>query len=97
MIDPDQILSYFVTPEASGNARTGYLDDEAAALVAQGRSETDDEKRREIYYQIQERWLDGPLFYLFNIPYVAAVSTRIKGYHQNPLGPWYFLDMYVEE
>jgi peptide/nickel transport system substrate-binding protein len=97
MIDPDQILSYFVAPEASSNARTGYLDEEAAALVAAGRSETDDERRREIYYEIQERWLDGPLFYLFNIPYVAAVSTRVKGYHQNPLGPWYFLDMYIEE
>jgi peptide/nickel transport system substrate-binding protein len=97
MIDPDQILSYFVAPEASSNARTGYLDEEAAALVAEGRSETDDDKRREIYYEIQERWLDGPLFYLFNIPYVAAVSQRIKGYHQNPLGPWYFVDMYIEE
>ena len=97
MIDPDQILTYFVQPEASGNARTGYLDEEAAALVTQGRSETDDEARREIYYEIQERWLDGPLFYLFNIPYIAAVSNRIKGYHQNPLGPWYFQDMYIEE
>ncbi|MEX2314843.1 MAG: ABC transporter substrate-binding protein, partial [Thermomicrobiales bacterium] len=97
MIDPDQILSYFVHPDASGNARTGYLDQEAADLVVEARGEVDNDRRRELYYEIQERWLDGPLFYLFNIPYVAAVSTRIKGYHQNPLGPWYFLDMYVEE
>jgi peptide/nickel transport system substrate-binding protein len=97
MIDPDQILSYFVQPEASGHARTGYLDQEASDLVTAGRVEVDDEKRREIYYEIQERWLDGPLFYLFNIPYIAAVGQHIKGYHQNPLGPWYFLDMYIEE
>jgi len=97
MIDPDQILSYFVQPEASGHARTGYYDEQASQLVTEGRGEVDDERRREIYYEIQQRWLDGPLFYLFNIPYVAAVSSRIKGYHQNPLGPWYFKDMYVEE
>ncbi len=97
MIDPDQILSYFVLPESSGHARTGYLDQEAADLVVAARGEVDDAKRREMYYEIQERWLDGPLFYLFNIPYIAVVGQHIKGYHQNPLGPWYFLDMYVEE
>jgi peptide/nickel transport system substrate-binding protein len=97
MIDPDQILSYFVLPESSGHARTGYLNEEAAELVVAARGEVDPDKRREMYYQIQELWLDGPLFYLFNIPYVAAVNKRIKGYHQNPLGPWYFLDMYIEE
>src|SRR4029079_17528367 len=60
MIDPDQILSYYVQPEASANARTGYLDQEAADLVSQGRTETDDDKRREIYYEIQKRCLDFP-------------------------------------
>jgi len=95
MIDPDQILSYYVQPEASANARTGYLDQEAADLVSQGRTETDDDKRREIYYEIQKRCLDFPMFYLYNIPYVVAVNQRIKGYHQNPLGPWYFEDMYM--
>lgn len=97
MIDPDQILSYFVLPESSGHARTGYLNQEAADLVIAARGEVDDEKRREMYYKVQELWLDGPLFYLFNIPYVAAVGKHVQGYHQNPLGPWYFLDMYVEE
>jgi peptide/nickel transport system substrate-binding protein len=97
MIDPDQILSYFVLPESSGNARTGYIDQRSAELVVAARGETDDAKRREMYYEVQERWLDGPLFYLFNIPYIAVVGKHIKGYRQNPLGPWYFLDMYIEE
>jgi peptide/nickel transport system substrate-binding protein len=97
MIDPDQILSYYVQGDASFHGQTGYLDQVASDLVSQGRTETDDEKRREIYYEIQERWLDGPTLFLFNIPYVAAVGSHIKGYHQNPLGPWYFLDMYIEE
>jgi peptide/nickel transport system substrate-binding protein len=96
MIDPDQILSYFVLPESSGNARTGYHNEEAAELVIAARGETDDAARREMYYRIQELWLEGPLFYLFNIPYIAAVGTHVKGYHQNPLGPWYFVDMSVE-
>ncbi len=97
MIDPDQILSYYVIPDSSYNGRTGYLDEEAAAMVVEARGETDEDKRRELYYEVQARWLDGPLFFLFNIPYVVAVNQRIKGYHQNPLGPWYFRDMYIEE
>lgn len=97
MIDPDQILSYFVLPESSGNARTGFMDERSAELVREARGEVDDAKRREMYYEVQERWLDGPLFYLFNIPYLAVTGKHIKGYHQNPLGPWYFVDMYIEE
>ena len=97
MIDPDQILSYFVLPASSGNARTGYDNAEAAELVIAARGEVDEEKRREMYYRVQELWMEGPLFYLFNIPYIAAVGSHVKGYHQNPLGPWYFVDMYVEE
>lgn len=97
MIDPDQILSYYVVPDASANARTGYLDQEAVDMVIAARSETDEDKRRELYYQVQERWLDGPMFFLYNVPYTVALNKRIKGYHQNPLGPWYLRDIYIEE
>ncbi len=97
MIDPDQILSYYVVPDASANARTGYLDQEAVDMVVAARSETDEDARRELYYQVQERWLDGPMFFLYNVPYTVALNKRIKGYHQNPLGPWYLADIYIEE
>jgi peptide/nickel transport system substrate-binding protein len=97
MIDPDQILSYYVVPESSANARTGYLDQEAVDMVIAARSETDEDARRELYYQVQERWLEGPMFFLYNVPYTVALNKRIKGYHQNPLGPWYLADIYIEE
>jgi peptide/nickel transport system substrate-binding protein len=97
MIDPDQILSYYVVPESSANARTGYEDQEAIEMVIAARSETDEDARRELYYQVQERWLDGPMFFLYNVPYTVALNKRIKGYHQNPLGPWYLADIYIEE
>jgi peptide/nickel transport system substrate-binding protein len=97
MIDPDQILSYYVVPDASANARTGYLDQEAVDMVIAARSETDEDARRELYYQVQERWLEGPMFFLYNVPYTVALNKRIKGYHQNPLGPWYLADIYIEE
>jgi peptide/nickel transport system substrate-binding protein len=97
MIDPDQILSYYVHPDASANARTGYLDQEAVDMVVAARSETDEDARRELYYQVQERWLNGPQFFLYNVPYTVALNKRIKGYKQNPLGPWYFRDIYIEE
>lgn len=97
MIDPDQILSYFVLPEASDHARTGYSNPEAEALVIAARKELDPEKRREMYYEVQRIWHeDGPLIPLYNIPYIAAVRSHVKGYWQHPLGPYGFITTWVE-
>lgn len=91
MIDPDQILSYFVLPEASDHARTGYSNPEAEALVIAARKELDPEKRREMYYEVQRIWHeDGPLIPLYNIPYIAAMTKNVQGYWQHPLGPYGF-------
>lgn len=98
MIDPDQILSYFVLPESSGHARTGYLNQEAADLVLAAQTELDPDARQEMYYEVQKLWGDdGPLFYLFNIPYVDALATKVKGFYHHPLGPWGFVTTYIEE
>jgi peptide/nickel transport system substrate-binding protein len=98
MIDPDQILSYFVLPESSGNARTGYINEEAVELVLAAKTELDPDARQEMYYEVQKLWGDdGPLFYLFNIPYVDALATKVKGFYHHPLGPWGFVTTYIEE
>lgn len=98
MIDPDQILSYFVLPEASDHARTGYSNPEAEELVIQARSELDSDKRREAYYQVQKLWHeDGPLMELYNLPYIAATQAYVKGYWQHPLGPYGFITTWLDK
>jgi peptide/nickel transport system substrate-binding protein len=98
MIDPDQILSYFVLPESSSNARTGYLNQESADLVLAAKVELDPDAREEMYYEVQRIWAeDGPLFYLFNIPYIDVLQNHVKGYFHHPLGPHGFVTTYIEE
>ncbi len=98
MIDPDQILSYFVLPESSGNARTGYLNEESVDLVLKAKVELDPDARQEMYYEVQRLWAeDGPLFYLFNIPYIDVLANKVKGYFHHPLGPHGFITTYIEE
>jgi peptide/nickel transport system substrate-binding protein len=98
MIDPDQILSYFVLPESSGHARTGYLNQESVDLVLAAKVELDPDARQEMYYEVQRLWAeDGPLFYLFNIPYIDVFRKHVKGYYHHPLGGHGFITTYIEE
>ena len=79
MIDPDQILTYYVLPESSDHGRTGYFNQEAADLVLAAKTELDPEKRQEMYYEVQRIYAeDGMLFYLFNIPYIDVLAANIK-------------------
>ncbi len=97
MIDPDQILTYFVLPESSGHARTGYSNPEAEELVLAAKVELDPDTRQEMYYKVQALWAeDGPLFYLFSIPYIDALQTNIHGFWHHPLGPYGFIDTWKE-
>lgn len=97
MIDPDQILTYYVLPESSGHGRTGYFNQEAADLVLAAQTELDPDTRQEMYYEVQRIYAeDGMLFYLFNIPYIDVLQANIKGFYHHPLGPWGWVTTYKE-
>ncbi|HVB64201.1 MAG TPA: ABC transporter substrate-binding protein [Nitrolancea sp.] len=97
MIDPDEIVGYFVTPENSENARSGWVNQQAVDLAHQAQAEQDPEKRRQDYYQIQKIYKEeGPMIFTFDVPYVVVLSPKIKGYWQNPLGAYLFANVYLE-
>ncbi len=98
MIDPDQILGYFCLPDASDYAKTGYANPEVEDLVRAAKTELDPEKRQEMYYKVQEIYREeGPLFYLFSIPYIDALQNYVKGFWQHPLGPYGFIDTWLDK
>ncbi len=98
IIDPDQLISYAILPESTNNYHTGWQSEEAISLAQQGRAEQDPEARREIYYRIQQIHMDeAPWVYLYVLPYVDALNTRVKGYFHHPMGQYVFRNMYVEE
>jgi peptide/nickel transport system substrate-binding protein len=97
MIDPDEIVGYFITPENSENARSGWINQHAVDLAHQAQAEQDPEKRRQDYYEIQKIYKEeGPMIFTFDIPYVVVLSKKVKGYWQNPLGAYLFANVYLE-
>lgn len=97
MIDPDEIVGYYILPENSENARTGWMNQEAMDAARAAETEQDDAKRRQLYYKVQQiHKEDGPQIYLYDTPYIDVLRKNIKGFHHNPLGAYYFAEMYIE-
>ncbi len=87
IIDPDQKSTFSVGMDENLNYYTRYKNEEVAALVAKGRVELDDAKRRDIYYKIQKiakddvHWID-----LYYAPYRNISRSYVRDFLQNPLG-----------
>ena len=87
IIDPDQKSTFSLGMDENLNYYTRYQNQQVADLVAQGRVELDPERRREIYYQIQEiskdevHWID-----LYYSPFRNISRTNVQNFVQNPLG-----------
>ena len=87
IIDPDQKSTFSVGMDENLNYYTRYENQKVADLVAEGRVELDDARRREIYYEIQAmakddvHWID-----LYYSPYRNASRTHVQNFVQNPLG-----------
>jgi peptide/nickel transport system substrate-binding protein len=96
--DPSQLAAYELGFTESESYHSGYKSAEMDALLARGLRETNQEKRRQIYYEIQELALrDSPLIWLYYSPYTAAISKKMKGFVQMATGPWIFKNVTVGE
>ena len=96
--DPSQLASYALGFTESQSYHSGYQSKEMDALIARGLRETNLEKRRQVYYEIQDLALkDSPLIILYYSPYTIAISKKMKGFVQMATGPWIFKDVSVEE
>jgi peptide/nickel transport system substrate-binding protein len=85
--DPSQVtgwLGYYPTRKAVG---TGWNNAEFNALYEASSSEMDPEKRADQYHQMQEIYAEAaPLLFMYETPFAVAVSGKVDGYLQTPLG-----------
>jgi peptide/nickel transport system substrate-binding protein len=96
--DPSQLAAYALGFTDSQSYHSGYQSAEMDALLARGLRETNLDKRRQIYYEIQELALrDSPLIWLYYSPYTIALNKKVKGFVQLATGPWIFRNVTVEE
>src|SRR5262245_8520207 len=95
--DPSQLASYALGFTESQSYHSGYQSAEMDGLLAKGLREVNPEKRRQVYYEIQELALkDSPLIILYYAPYTIAINKKMKGLVQLATGPWIFRNVTVE-
>jgi peptide/nickel transport system substrate-binding protein len=98
IIDPDELVAFAIEPTASDAFHTGWSNPEAVDLAAKGRAEPDSEKRKEIYFRIQEIYNeDAVMGLLYHRPYINALSAKVHGFQQVPTGQWVWKQTWIEQ
>ena len=86
--------------ENFGNAgnMSFFADDHIDELIEEARKEMDEEKRHEIYVEIQEKLVDhAPIIYTLHQEYLLGVSDKVQDLVQLPTKVLYLKDTYIEE
>lgn len=81
--DPYSIFYSFMMPDGGRNVscNAGYFNEEVIRLLNEAKYTTDEAKRKEIYYRIQEIAVDEqPVIPLFNDMNIVAYNKRLKNY-----------------
>jgi peptide/nickel transport system substrate-binding protein len=88
IIDPDEVATFGADCHGGANAFNSYwCDNPTINLVNQGRSELNDAKRQQMYYQIQQNvYQQSPFVVTDYSPYRYGVGDWVKGFHVTPLG-----------
>ncbi|HEX3593396.1 MAG TPA: ABC transporter substrate-binding protein [Pseudonocardiaceae bacterium] len=88
IIDPDEVVTFGVVPNAGSNSFDTYWNDPAAAKLANdARSETDASKRQQMYGQIQQIVNEQtPYLPLQYPPFRYAQGKWVNGFAASPLG-----------
>ncbi len=96
--DPNEITSYFAYSPTIESQHSGWKSDEVDQLFEASQSETDEAKRAEQYARIQEIYnAEGPIVPLYQTPYPVALSPKVKGFVQIPLGNNIFRGAWLEK
>ncbi|TCL71864.1 ABC transporter substrate-binding protein [Rhizobium sp. BK251] len=96
--DPNEITSYFVYSPTIDALHTGWKNEEADKLFDASQKEIDPAKRAEQYAKIQEIYnAQGPIVPLYETPYPVALSKKVHGFLQIPLGNNIFARTWVEK
>jgi len=98
IIDPDELVSYAILPESSEAFQTGWQNQEAIDLAKRGAAELDPEKRKEIYFRIQEIYAEeSPMLYLYHKPYLDAMTANVHDFGHPPTGQWVWKRTWISQ
>ncbi|MBY2915361.1 ABC transporter substrate-binding protein [Rhizobium leguminosarum] len=85
--DPNEATSYFAYFPLIQSYRSGWQNKDVDKLYEDSQVEADAAKRAAQYAKIQEVFKEGaPIVYMYESPYPVALSKKVKGFVQIPLG-----------
>lgn len=96
--DPDNFMQPYMHSQGLFAQYGGYNNPEADALVEAGAIETDNAKRKEIYYRLQDLWLEDAVGICMHQP----IGNRyfkdwVKGYVWHPMENQYVYSQFSKE
>jgi peptide/nickel transport system substrate-binding protein len=98
MIDTDQKVSFGFSDDSNMNFLTRYDAPELAELTAAARVESDPEKRKQMYYEIQRAANeDVNMLNLYYSPFRNISRVGVEDFVQNPLGRFMLETVTIEE
>ena len=84
-------------PESNENFHPAGPTSKRSTWPTRPRSSSDPDKRRDLYYQIQQIHKDdGRCVYLYVVPYIDVLNKKIKDFFHHPMGQYVFAKMSVE-
>jgi peptide/nickel transport system substrate-binding protein len=99
--DPDVIYNIFHSKRVYTNGGTNWSrlnDPEIDKLLEQGSSESDPEKRKEIYKQVQQYVVKNAVIIpVYEFPYTVAAVSSVEGLKFDLLGYPLFYDVYLRK
>jgi peptide/nickel transport system substrate-binding protein len=88
--DPNLLFYRHFHMRPEGADFRNWENEEASALLDEGRSESDPEKRHEIYAEFQTVLAETvPTIMLFSADHITVRAERLQNYEQHPTG-WYY-------
>jgi peptide/nickel transport system substrate-binding protein len=98
IVDPDELVGFAVLTEGADAFHTGWANPEAQELTEQGAAEPDPDKRKEIYFRIQEVFNEeSPMVLTYHEPYVDITTTRVHNFGHPPTGQYVWRSTWIEQ
>lgn len=86
--DPDELVAFAVDSTTGNNSWFSFYNNPTISKLShQAEVTINPAKRKQLYYRIQQIWAhDTPYFALYYPLYIDAVSSKVHGFSQIPLG-----------
>lgn len=89
--DPGELGDYFWNYDVSKGFYTGYKNSNASDIYEKTKTELNNNKRKDLFFQLQKTvYDDSPIINLYHPDITVATTDYIKGFSQTPLGKYSF-------